>query len=96
MSTTKSCRAVLGWSVKAVEPSLSLSYNIPSLPLKFCQFSSSFGGAKTKLNHGKANRRMEKKSQHQGSSWFEKETQLQPMQLLNCLGVQPEKAQAYP
>ena len=47
-----------------------------------------------KPKHGKANCKIDKRSQHQGSSCFEKETQLQPMQFLNSLGRQPEKAQA--
>ena len=38
---------------------------------------------KTKLKHGKSNCITDRRSQQQGSSWFEKETQLQPMQLLN-------------
>ena len=49
---------------------------------------------KPKPNNGKAIHRMDKRSQHQGSSGFEKETQLQPMQLLDYFGRQLETAQA--
>ena len=38
---------------------------------------------RTQPKHGKASCWNDKRSQHQGSSWFEKETQLQSIQLLN-------------
>ena len=63
-----------------LKSSLSLFSKFPLLPRKKCQL---LRYCVDKPKHGKFNFRIDKISQHEGWSRFGKETQLQPMQLLN-------------
>ena len=74
-----------------LKSSLSLFSKFPLLPRKKCQL---LRYCVDKPKHGKFNFRIDKRSQHEGWSRFGKETKLQPMQLLNRQGRQPEKSQA--